>query len=171
MDYATLIEERHSIRAYQPTEVEEDKLRSLLHAANRAPSAGNLQAYQIVAVRSPAVRQALALAALDQGSVAQAPVVLVFLADPGRARGKYGHRGETLYSLQDATIACAYAQLAAHDLGLGSCWVGAFRKDAVREAIGSPPEQVPVALLPLGYPAEEPQITPRRSLTDLVRQI
>ena len=171
MDYATLIEERHSIRAYQPTEVEEDKLRSLLHAANRAPSAGNLQAYQIVAVRSPAVRQALALAALDQDFVAQAPVVLVSLADPGGARGKYGHRGETLYSLQDATIACAYAQLAAHDLGLASCWVGAFRKDAVREAVGSPPEQVPVALLPLGYPAEQPRITPRRSLTHLVRQI
>jgi nitroreductase len=171
MDYATLIEERHSIRAYQPTEVEEDKLRSLLHAANRAPSAGNLQAYQIVAVRSPAARQALARAALDQDFVAQAPVVLVFLADPGRARGKYGHRGETLYSLQDATIACAYAQLAARDLGLGACWVGAFRKDAVREAVGSPPEQVPVALLPLGYPAEQPRITSRRSLGDLVRWI
>jgi nitroreductase len=171
MDYFTLIEERHSIRAYQQREVEDDKLRKLLHAANRAPSAGDLQAYQIVAVRSPAVRQALARAALDQDSVAQAPVILVFLADPGRARGKYGHRGETLYSLQDATIACAYAQLAARDLGLGSCWVGAFRKDAVREAIGSPPEQVPVALLPLGYPAEEPRITPRRSLTDLVRRI
>ena len=171
MDYFTLIEERHSIRAYQQREVEDDKLRNLLHAANRAPSAGDLQAYQIVAVRSPSVRQALARAALDQGSVAQAPVVLVFLADPGRARGKYGHRGETLYSLQDATIACAYAQLAARDLGLGACWVGAFRKDAVREAIGSPPEQVPVALLPLGYPAEEPRIAPRRSLSDLVRQI
>jgi nitroreductase len=171
MDYATLIEERHSIRAYQPTEAEEDKLRSVLHAANRAPSAGNLQAYQIVAVRSPAARQALARAALDQDFVAQAPVVLVFLADPGRARGKYGHRGETLYSLQDATIACAYAQLAARDLGLGACWVGAFRKDAVREAVGSPPEQVPVALLPLGYPAEQPRITSRRSLGDLVRWI
>jgi nitroreductase len=169
MEYATLIEERHSIRAYRPTEVEEDKLRSLLHAADRAPSAGNLQAYQIVAVRSPATRQALARAALDQDFVAQAPVVLVFLADPARARGKYGHRGETLYSLQDATIACAYAQLAAHDLGLVSCWVGAFRKDAVREAVGSPAEHLPVALLPLGYPAEQSRITSRRSLSDLVR--
>jgi len=169
MDYFTLIEERHSVRVYQQREVEDEKLQSIFHAANRAPSAGDLQAYHIVAVRSPEVRQALARAALDQGSVAQAPVILVFLADPGRSGAKYGHRGETLYSLQDATIACAYAQLAAHDLGLGSCWVGAFRKDAVREAIGSPPEQVPVALLTLGYPAEEPQITPRRSLTDLVR--
>ncbi len=171
MDYFTLIEERHSIRAYRQTEVEDDKLQSILHAANRAPSAGDLQAYQIVAVRSPSVRQALARAALDQDSVAQAPVILVFLADPARSGEKYGHRGETLYSIQDATIACAYAQLAARDLGLGSVWVGAFRKDAVREAIGCPPEQVPVALLPLGYPAEEPRITPRRSLTDLVRRI
>jgi nitroreductase len=171
VDYFTLIEERHSIRAYQRREVEDEKLQSILHAANRAPSAGDLQAYQIVAARSPAVRQALARAALDQDSVAQAPVILVFLADPPRSASRYGHRGETLYCLQDATIACAYAQLAARDLGLGSVWVGAFRKDAVREAIGSPPDQVPVALLPLGYPAEEPRITPRRSLTDLVRRI
>jgi nitroreductase len=171
MDYVTLIEERHSIRAYQQTEVEDEKLQKVLHAANRAPSAGDLQAYQIVAVRSPEVRQALARAALAQESVAQAPVILVFLADPARSGVKYGSRGERLYSLQDATIACAYAQLAAHDLGLGSCWVGAFRQAAVREAIGCPFEQVPVALLPLGYPAEEPRITPRRSLTDLVRRI
>jgi nitroreductase len=171
MDYFTLIEDRRSIRAYQQTEVEDEKLQRVLHAANRAPSAGNLQGYHIVAVCSPKVRQALARAALDQESVAQAAVVLVFLADPARSGEKYGHRGETLYCLQDATIACAYAQLAAADLGLGSVWVGAFKKDAVREAIGSSPDQIPVALLPLGYAGEEPPITPRRSLSDLVRRI
>ena len=171
VDYSTLIEERHSIRVYQSKEVDDEKLTRVLHAANRAPSAGNLQGYQIVAVRSPEVRRALARAALDQESVAQAAVILVFLADPARSGEKYGHRGETLYCIQDATIACAYAQLAAADLGLGSVWVGAFRKDDVRAAIDSPPDQLPVALLPLGYPGEEPPITHRRSLSDLVRHI
>ncbi len=171
MDFATLIEERHSVRAYQQREVDDEKLRKILHAANRAPSAGDLQAYQIVVVRSPAAKQALAHATIGQEFVAQAPVVLVFLIDPGRSGIKYSSRGERLYCLQDATIACAYAQLAAHDLGLSACWVGAFREKAVSEVVDPRPNQVPVALLPIGYPAETPDVTSRRSLSDLVRQI
>jgi nitroreductase len=171
MEFMTLIEERQSVRAYQQVEIEDEKLRKILHAANRAPSAGNLQAYQIVVLRSSQARQALARAALDQEFIAQAPVVLAFLTDPGRSGIKYSSRGERLYCLQDATIACAYAQLAAHELGLATCWVGAFRERAVSEVVDAGPNQVPVALLPIGYPAETPDITPRRSLADLVRRI
>ena len=171
MEFATLIEERHSTRACQRMPVEQEKLDKILHAANRAPSAGDLQAYSIVVVRSLAVRKALAEAAVDQQFVAQAPLVLVFVAEPARSSEKYGHRGENLYAIQDATIACAYAQLAAHDLGLAACWVGAFRTRDVREVVGATEEQVPIALLPMGYAAESPFITPRRALPDLVREV
>ena len=170
MEFMKLIEERHSTRAYQEKAVEQDKLEKILHAANRAPSAGDLQAYSIVVVRKPDLRQALVKAAVDQQFVRQAPVVLVFLADPARSGEKYGHRGEGLYAIQDAAIACAYAQLAAHDLGLSACWVGAFRKKDVQEVVGGAEGHVPVSLLAIGYAAESPFIAPRRPLTEMVRE-
>ncbi len=171
MEFMTLIEERHSVRVYGDAPVPPEDLEKILHAANRAPSAGDLQAYSIVVARTLATRQALAKAAADQQFVGQAPVVLIFLAEPERSSAKYGRRGESLYALQDATIACAYAQLAAHDLGLSACWVGAFRRRDVQEAIGVGEERMPVALLPIGYAAEKPRATPRRSLAELAREI
>jgi nitroreductase len=148
MEFMKLIEGRHSTRAYQDRPVEQEKLDAILHAASRAPSAGDLQAYSIVVIRSPATRQALVAAAAGQEWLAQAPVILVFVAEPPRSSEKYGHRGESLYATQDATIACAYAQLAAHEVGLSACWVGAFRTKDVREVVGASEEQVP-ALLPI----------------------
>jgi nitroreductase len=171
MDFARLIEERHSTRAWQERAVEQDKLDAVLNAANRAPSAGDLQAYSIVIVRNSEARQRLAKAALDQEFVAQAPVVLVFVAEPTRSAIKYGRRGESLYAVQDATIACAYAQLAAHDVGLSACWVGAFRTKDVQEIVGATGQEIPVALLPIGYAAETPFVTPRRALSDLMREV
>lgn len=169
MNVFETIEARRSVRAYQARAVEEDKLRSILAAMNRAPSAGNCQAYQVYLVREPALKRQLAEASLEQAFVAQAPVVLVFCTDPARA-ARYGKRGENLYCLQDAAVAVAYAQLAATALGLGTCWVGAFNEDAVAAALRLPPAHRPVAILPIGYPAENPPPTPRRTLTDLVQE-
>ncbi|MEM4284469.1 MAG: nitroreductase family protein [Candidatus Caldarchaeum sp.] len=171
MDFFAVLRERHSVRAFAERPVEPEKLQAVLEAANRAPSAGNLQAYEIYVVTRPAVLKALMRAAFEQKFVAQAPVVLVFCAHPARSASSYGERGATLYSIQDATIACAYAQLAATAVGLGSVWVGAFDEDAVRKALGVGKELVPVALLPIGYAAEKPEITSRRALDDLVRYI
>jgi nitroreductase len=171
MEFMKLIEERHSMRAFGDREVSQEKLDTILRAANRAPSAGDLQAYSIVVARKPEARRALAQAAVDQQFVAEAPVVLVFLADPKRSGEKYGHRGEGLYAIQDAAIACAYAQLAAHNVGLSACWVGAFRKRDVHEIVGGSEDLVPVSLLPIGYAAQEPFIAPRRELSELAREV
>ncbi len=171
MQFGELIEERHSVRVFEEREVRPDTLERILLAARRAPSAGNLQAYRVAVVRAPSLRRKPARAALDQEFVAQAPVVLVFLTDPQASAVKYGRRGQVLYALQDATIACAYAQLAAHDAGLGSCWVGAFRESDVRAALGVALDLVPVALLPLGHAAEVPTVTPRRRLSEMVLDI
>lgn len=105
--------------------------------ARLAPSAGNLQAYQVIVVRDEAQKRDLARACVDQAFVATAPVVLVWLADPVRSARKYGTRGTQLYCLQDATIAASYAQLALTALGLCSCWVGAFDEDAVARVVGA----------------------------------
>ena len=171
MDFFELIRARCSIRAYQPRPVEAGKLTRILEAANRAPSAGNLQAYKIVIVHDAATRKALSRAALHQDSLAQAPVVLAFLAHLDASAAKYGNRGATLYSLQDATIACAYAQLAASALGLGSVWVGAFNDEAVGDALKVRAGWRPVGLLSIGYPAETPEPTSRRPLNELVEEL
>lgn len=171
MEFSDIIEKRRSIRAFTSQPVEAEKLEAILNAANIAPSAGNLQAYEIYLVTDPERRNALAAASLNQGFIAQAPVVLVFCTHPERARPKYGQRGESLYALQDATIACTFAMLAAADLGLGSVWVGAFTELAVSEIIQPPAGQRPVAILPVGYPGKNPPPRPRRSLDDLVHRL
>lgn len=171
MDFFTLIRERRSIRAFTQKPVPQDLLRQILESANAAPSAGNLQAYEIYVVRKTEHRKKLAEAALWQDFIAAAPVVLVFCAHPERNQARYGERGQRLYAVQDATIACTFAMLAATALGLATVWVGAFRDDQVRLVIGAPSRLQPVAILPVGYAAESPQRTPRRSLNSLVHEV
>ena len=88
MEFYDLITKRRSIRAYSPKPVEEEKLQRVLEATNRAPSAGNLQAYEVHVVRDASRREALARAALWQEFIARAPVVLVFSTNPSRAAGR-----------------------------------------------------------------------------------
>lgn len=168
MDIFEAIKQRHSIRAYQRREVEAEKLQRILEAANNAPSAGNRQAYEIVLVRDDERKRELVKAAWDQTFIAEAPVVLVLLAAPDRNRERYAERGAQLYCVQDATIACAYAELAATALGLSCCWVGAYDDAAVAAAVGATGTLRPVAVLPIGYAAEQPEVRPRRALSELV---
>ncbi len=160
MDLFEVLKKRYSVRAYKPDPIDDATLTKILEAINSAPSAGNLQAYEVIVVRDPERKRQLARAAWDQMFIAQAPVVLVFVANPERNR-RYGKRGAELYCVQDATIACSYAQLAAVALGLGSCWIGAFDDDAVRQVVG---------ILPIGVPADMPEPRERRPLSDLVHE-
>ncbi len=171
MEFYEIVSKRRSIRSFSSQPVEEEKLQKILETANRAPSAGNLQAYEVYVVRDEAGRQTLSTAAFRQQFVQSAPVVLVFCANPVRAAARYGRRGERLYASQDATIACAFAMLAATAEGLSTTWVGAFDDAAVHAAIGSPEGLRPVAILPIGYPAENPGATARRRLSDLIHNL
>ena len=170
MDFFKTVEDRRSMRKYTETPVEEEKLQKILEMANRAPSAGNLQGYEIYVVRKLEQRQALVKAAWDQEFLAEAPVVLVFCANPPRSAVKYGERGTTLYSIQDATIACSYSQLAAKAQGLDTVWVGAFDEAAVSEIVNVSPDLRPVAMLPIGYAGRVPSVRPRREISDLVHE-
>lgn len=169
MEFSDVLSKRRSVRAYEDRPVEDEKIHRILEAANSAPSAGNCQAYGIVVVRDREARRRLMDAAWGQEFILQAPVALVFCADPTRNSSRYGRRGEALYALQDATIACTFAMLAAADLGLATVWVGAFNDEMVARAVGVHPPVRPVAILPIGYPAESPGRTARRSLDELVR--
>jgi len=153
MEFFELVGERQSSRSFAEKPVEGEKLRSILDAVSTAPSAGNLRAYEVSVVRNIGQKILLAQAALGQDFVARASLVLVFSSNVRKSRERYGERAE-LYAVQDATIACAYAQLAATDLGLGSCWVGAFDETQVVSAIELRHGLKPIALLPLGHFSE-----------------
>jgi nitroreductase len=171
MDFFEVVEARQSVRVYADKGVEPATLRQMLQAVNRAPSAGNLQAYEVVVVRDSDRKRALVEAAGGQDFVGAAPVVLIFCAHPARSAPRYHERGERLYSIQDATIACTYAMLAASALGLATVWVGAFEDEAVLAALDLPKGWMPVAILPLGFPAESSPPSSRRDLSDLVREM
>jgi nitroreductase len=171
MDWFELLRSRHSVRVFGQTPVDREKLQRILEACNQAPSAGNLQAFQVYVTEVLSVRQSLARAAWGQDFIASAPLVLVFCSDPDRSATRYRDRGRTLYAVQDATIACTYAMLAASALGLASVWVGAFDDRAVKRIIQAPGGQIPVSILPVGYAAEHPAATPRRPLEELVHRI
>ena len=167
-DFFETVRHRHSIRKYQPDmPVETAKLHAILEMACAAPSAGDLQAYRMIVVRDADERRALVHVADEQAFLAEAPVCLVFCADPARSAAAFGERGARLYAVQDATIAAAYAQLATVAAGMGSTWVGYFDEAKVRAVLGLEPGLVPIALMSLGYPAELPEPSSRRRLDEV----
>jgi len=170
MELFEAIKERYSVRAYQDKPVSDADLRIILQAANDAPSAGNLQPYEIFIVRDAAARLALAESSAKQMFMTQAPIHIVFFANPDRNREKFGQLGVEFFTVQDATVAVAYAQLAATALGLGTCWIGALDDAVIHRVTGAPAHWRPMAILTLGYPAEPPKPRERRALSDLVRE-
>ncbi len=167
MEFNKLVESRHSIRSYSSKKVSEELLRKMLSLAKKAPSAGNLQSYEVVVVKEKKKRKRLARACLGQSFVGEAPVVLVICADVKKCSQKYGCRA-TLYAVQDATIFASYLQLVLTDNNLSSCWVGAFNEEHVADIINSKQGLKPVCVMPLGFSNEEPRVTDRRELGEFV---
>ena len=170
MDLFETITARCSVRAFLGELLPAGGLDRILEAINRAPSAGDLQAYEVYLVQDMGLKEALVHAAYEQTFIEQAPAVLVFCSNSARAK-RYGERGASLYCVQDATIAAAYAQLAATALGLATVWVGAFDEAKAVAALRLPEGQRPLVILPVGKPAESPAPTPRRNLDELIHRL
>jgi len=170
MDTFEAIYGRRSIRAFSKKEVTETQLTKILDAGRQAPSAGNLQPWELVVVRDSRRKMALAQAAFGQYFISEAPVVVVVCVRPARSAIRYGDRGERLYCLQDTAAFIQNMLLASYAIGLGSCWVGAFDEARAAEAIEAPDNIRPVAIIPVGSPAESPSASHRRSLEDIVHE-
>ncbi|MCD6248295.1 MAG: nitroreductase family protein [Hadesarchaea archaeon] len=170
MDVFEAINGRRSIRQFTSEDVPDGDLMRILDSATKAPSAGNCQPWEFVVVKDPATKQRLARAALGQQFVAEAPVVIVVCANIPRTSSRYGRRGANLYAIQDTAAAAQNIHLAAFALGYGTCWVGAFDDEEVSKVIGSPEEIKPVAIIPLGKPAESPAPPPRLPLEKIVHR-
>jgi nitroreductase len=167
MEFAEVIEKRRSVRHFNSRlEVSERDVRTLLEAAVVAPTAGNIQPWRFTVVRSLDARERLA-GALAQRWATAAPVVIVVSVDTRPCAARYGDRGEYLYAIQDTAAAVSNILLTAVDLGLASCWIGAFDEDAVRDSLGLQAPITPVAILPIGYSAESAGRPARRPLSEV----
>ncbi len=161
-----LIYDRVSIRKYLPEDVSDELIVELLKAGNAAPSAGNLQARDFIVVRNPETKKLIAEAALEQMFIATAPVVIVVCANYPRSMRMYGERGK-LYAEQDATAAVENILLAAHALGLGAVWVGAFQEREISRILEIPEYARPIAIVPVGWPGERPGKRSRYPIEEL----
>jgi nitroreductase len=170
MDLSEAIKGRRSIRAYKKLDLPQDTIEKLLEAARWAPSAGNVQPWAFVVASSPQTKRSLSLAAYGQEDLEEASVVIVVCADEKLAEQSYGARGKTLYCLQDTAAAIQNILLTAYSLGLGSCWIGAFKEEEARKVINAPREMRPVALIPIGYPDEAPPPRNRRPLSKIMHK-
>lgn len=164
MDVVEAVETRRSIRQYRDTPVPEESLKRVLEAARLSPSASNRQDRKFVVVRGVSRRRELAEASGGQRHVREAPVVIAAVA----TRPAYVMRcGVPAYAV-DLAIAVDHMTLVATSEGLGTCWIGAFSQERVREILQIPDEYVVVSLLTLGFPSGPESPTVRKPFDEVV---
>jgi nitroreductase len=169
MDVLEAIKGRRSVRAFESgKDVSEKTVEGLIIAAQWAPSAGNIQPWEFIVVRRSEIKKRLAEAAFNQSFIEEAPVVIVVCADENRSSEGYGLRGRTLYCIQDTAAAIQNIHLAAYSVGLGTCWVGAFKEEDVSEILNIPKGIRPVALIPVGYASKVPVPRRKRAVGEMI---
>ena len=165
--FLDLAEKRRSVRAYKPDEVPDELLQQVLEAGRLAPSACNKQPWRFIVVRNETGRRALG-AAYAREWFWKAPVAIAVCILPKEAWTR-SYDGQN-YAMVDGTLAMDHMTLAAAELGLGTCWIGAFDPAAVREILGLPDGVEVVGMTPLGFPDVEanPRVRSRRPLGEMV---
>jgi nitroreductase len=148
--------------------VEDWKVEMIFAAADTAPTAGGFQGFEIYNIKNQEIKLKLVEAANKQPYV-NAPVVLVFCMNPDRIKMNFPHNILKKFSLQDSTLAAAYAQLAAHALGLSSIWIGMIDEQKIMSTLGT--GYIPASILCLGYPQKILQPKPKRSLRELIHEV
>lgn len=166
------LSERKSVRVFEDRAIEPEVREAILEAAFQAPTAGNQQLYSIIDVQDQAKRERLAELCDHQPFIAQAKLVLVFVADCEKWRAAYleagidareAGAGDALLAFADAAIAAQNATTAAWALGVGSCYIGDVleRCEAMRELLELPRDVMPAVMLVFGYPTERQMRRPK----------
>ncbi|UCB52640.1 MAG: nitroreductase family protein [Candidatus Zixiibacteriota bacterium] len=164
MNVFDAINTRRSIRSFQDKPIEEEKLQRVLDAGRLAPSAKNTQEWRYVVVKDAELRRKVAVAANNQYFIAEAPVVIVGCATWADYILSCGQLAHSI----DVAISMDHMSLQAVEEGLGTCWIGAFKEDAVKKILYVPPEMRVVEIMPLGYPKFQPDPKPRKPLEEIV---
>jgi nitroreductase len=164
MDVFMAIEKRRSIRTYKETEIEAEKIDKILESARIAPSAANRQEWKFIVVKDSNTRKKLEKAAMGQKFVTEAPVTIVACSTESERVMPCGQYAYTV----DLSIAVSFMILEATELGLGTCWLGAFQENEVKEVLDIPEEIRVVAMFTLGYADEDPSSRPRKSIDEII---
>jgi len=164
----SVMAKRRSTRKFSSNPVEKWKIDKILAAADTAPTAGNYQGFEIFYVTENKKKEELVKAANNQPYV-NTPLLLVFCMNPTRIKLDFSKKVIEKFSVQDATLAAAYSQLAAAALGLSSIWIGMFDEDEVKKIIGT--DLRPMSLLCIGYPMKKRGPKTRRKLKDLIHVV
>jgi nitroreductase len=159
---------RRSTRKFSKNPVEKWKIDKILAAADTAPTAGNFQGFEIFYISDKETKEKLVNASNNQPYV-NTPLVLVFCMNPSRVKLNFSPKVIMKFSIQDATLAAAYSQLAASALGLSSIWIGMFDEEKVKEIIGT--DLRPTSILCIGYPIKKRPAKLRRQLKELIHVV
>ncbi len=157
MDVLTAIKGRRSVRKYKKKAIPENVLNEVLEAARLAPSGGNRQPWELIVVRDEQRKRDLVPICKNQQFVGDCSAVIAAVEDP-----------EQKWSRTDIAIALDELTLAAFERGLGTCWIGAFDKDRMAEALGVPKNKVVAVCMTLGYADESPDARSRKAFEDLI---
>jgi nitroreductase len=156
MNVIDAIMARRSIRKYERKPIPKDVLEDLLGAARLAPSANNLQRWKIIVVTDERLKDSLVPVSGGQKFVGECSAYLLGVAEPG-----------AYYSGVDMTIAFDHLSLRAVELGLGTCWIGDFEPEKVKEILDIPKEREVIVCMTLGYPTTSPAARKRKDLPAL----
>ncbi len=167
MEFLELVKQRYSVRAYKSTPIEDEKLQGVLEAARLAPTASNRQPFQLIVIHTKGRDEELRRIYSSPWFV-EAPIVVCIC---GISSQSWVRRDRKNYRDVDVAIAMDHLILAATDLGLGTCWVGAFDPEETRRVLGLPEDVEPILFTPLGYPDDQPghRHKSRKSIDELVR--
>lgn len=168
MDIFEAISQRRSIRKFKEEDVDDEVIRKIIEGGIWAPSAGNLQSWEVIQVKNPETKEKLCEAAYMRDFISKAPVILVVCGNQQVSGAIYDKRGVELYCIQDAACAAQNMLLTAHAMGLGACWVGAFNEQRVSELLDLPSYLRPVSLVTVGFPDEKPYPPPRRDMEEFL---
>ena len=163
MDFVDVIKNRYSVRAYKSTPVEDERLEQVLEAARFAPTSANCQAFQLIVIHTAGREEELSII-YNRPWFVKAPVIICACAisTPGQIFREGGN-------YRDVAIVMDHLILAATNLGLGTCWIGAFDPDAARDVLGLPEVAKPVVFATIGYADDMPRPKIRKSIVELVR--
>ena len=164
MSVLEVIKARGSIRSYKDKPIPKPALLDILEAARMAQSAANRQPWEFIVVTDPAIKKKLVRAAGNQFFVGEAAAVVVCLANSEESASVGPFEG----FLIDLAIAIENMVLTAWDLGIGSCWIGAYSEQKVKELLDVPRNLRVMSLLALGYPDERPEPKYRKDLYEIV---
>lgn len=165
MEFKELLFERRSTRSFTSRELTSDEINYILTAAVNAPSACNMQSWHFYCVTDPAVKASFKDFCAEWVSLA--PVIFVICTDDEGIVSRFGDKGKK-FPMQDTALAMENMLLAAADMGLGGCIIGAYDDDKCRKALNIPEKYKPVALMPIGEPTAKVPPRQRKPLSDVV---